>query len=200
MKLNSTIVINDKQLKNSCVILKLLNFDDFDCMSEIILHPDLWKFFPNPIYTQEALKIFISDAMTSNKSKDKITFAVYDKKSSQLAGSTSLLNYSQADKRIEIGFTWIDINFQRKGVNRASKILLLKFAFESLKCNRVEFKTDVLNISARRSLTNLGATEEGVLRKHTFMHGDLRYRDTVYYSILVDEWEEIKKKNIQYLE
>ena len=67
----------------------------------------------------------------------------------------------------------------------------MQYAFEHLKFERVEFKTDVLNKASRRALEKIGAKEEGILRSHTLMH-DGRRRDTIYYSILKDEWGKIK--------
>ena len=109
-------------------------------------------------------------------------------------GSTSFGNISLRDKRAEIGWTWIGQNYQGKGINSEIKYLMIKYLFETLDFERVELKTDVLNIKARKALLRIGLKEEGVLRSHTLMtHG--RRRDTVYYSLLKSEWEEIKLKN-----
>jgi len=100
---------------------------------------------------------------------------------------SSFGNVSVLDSRVEIGWSWIGLDFQGTGVNSEYKRLLLSFAFDKLKFIRVEFKTDVLNVKARRALEKIGAVEEGVLRSHTQMHHNRR-RDTIYYSILQEEW------------
>ena len=81
--------------------------------------------------------------------------------------------------------------FQGTGINKECKFLLLQYAFEHLKFERVEFKTDVLNKASRRALEKIGAKEEGILRSHTLMH-DGRRRDTIYYGILINEWTSLK--------
>jgi RimJ/RimL family protein N-acetyltransferase len=106
-------------------------------------------------------------------------------------GSTSFGNIDLLHGRLEIGWTWLGRQFQGVGINREVKFLLLRFAFEALEIKRVEFKTDVLNQQSRRALKNIGATEEGVLRSHMIMPHNRR-RDTIYYSILADEWPEVK--------
>ena len=97
----------------------------------------------------------------------------------------------RTDRRIEIGWTWLAVGWQGRGFNTRAKYLLLERCFESLSAHRVEFKTDAINHRARQALRKVGATEEGTLRAHTLMH-DGRYRDTVYYSILADEWERVR--------
>ena len=111
-----------------------------------------------------------------------------------MIGSTSFGNFSFKDRRVEIGWTWIAKEYQGSGVNNEIKYLMLKYAFETLNFERVEVKTDVLNVKARRALSRIGFKEEGVLRSHTVMtHG--RRRDTLYYSILKSEWNEVKIRN-----
>jgi len=84
-------------------------------------------------------------------------------------------------------------DFQRTAVNTESRYLLLRHAFETLGCIRVEFKTDVLNDRSRKALLRIGAKEEGVFRKHMLLPSG-RVRDTVYYSISDDEWPEVKAR------
>ncbi|KJY40503.1 GCN5 family acetyltransferase, partial [Streptomyces sp. NRRL B-1568] len=97
------------------------------------------------------------------------------------AGSMSFGNMAEADRRLEIGWSWLGRDFRGKGVNRWAKYLLLRHAFETLGAERVEFKTDILNEQARRGLRNIGAVEEGTLRSFNFMPGGRR-RDAIFYS------------------
>ena len=128
------------------------------------------------------------------KNKTRLTFAIIEKSTGNAIGSTSFGNISLIDRRVEIGWTWIAREFQGKGINNQIKYLLLRYLFEKNDFERVEFKTDVLNLPARKALLRIGAKEEGVLRSHTLMaHG--RRRDTIYYSVLRSEWEEVKRKN-----
>jgi RimJ/RimL family protein N-acetyltransferase len=106
-------------------------------------------------------------------------------------GSTRFANYDGANKRVEIGWTWVARPWQRTAVNTEAKYLMLRHAFENLGLNRVELKTDLLNTTSQRAMERLGATWEGVLRSHMIVH-DGRVRDTVYYSIIAAEWPRVK--------
>jgi len=108
-------------------------------------------------------------------------------------GSTRYGSIDKTHRRVEIGWTWYGRDFQRTAVNTESKYLLLRHAFETLGCIRVEFKTDVLNERSRNALFRIGATEEGVFRKHMLLPSG-RVRDTVYYSIVDTEWPEVKTR------
>ena len=109
----------------------------------------------------------------------------------KIAGSTRFGNISPVHRRVEIGWTWYAPVFQRTGLNRACKFELLQFAFEKLNCIRVELKTGSLNMQSQTAIAKIGATKEGILRKH-MIQDDVSFRDTVYFSILQDEWPSIK--------
>jgi RimJ/RimL family protein N-acetyltransferase len=100
-------------------------------------------------------------------------------------------NLAENEKRIEVGWSWLGRQYRGTGINKWAKHLLLEYAFEILKCERVEFKTDVLNAQARKGLENIGAKQEGILRSYNYMP-DGRRRDAVYYSILRSEWNQVK--------
>ena len=119
-------------------------------------------------------------------------FAVYDKQYECYAGSTRYGNISFPNKRLEIGWTWYDKNLQGTGLNKACKDLLLSYGFETLGLNRIEQKTSLLNQRSQAAMTKLGATREGVFRKH-MVNEDGTIRDSVYFSYISDDWEMIKK-------
>ena len=102
--------------------------------------------------------------LADQSSGKRACYVVVDKGTGVVAGSSSYGNLSEADRRLEIGWSWLGVDFQGKGVNRWVKYLLLRHAFDVLEAERVEFKTDVLNAQARAGLRNVGAFEEGVLR------------------------------------
>lgn len=174
-------------LESDFVLLKPLSIEDKNEFMKIAFDKDIWKFSVNRIYDEAELDQFISEALLSKKKQLRFPFTIIDKVKNKIAGSTSFGNYSTKDKRIEIGWTWLGKEFWGTGLNVHCKKLLIDFAFEKLNLERVEFKTDVLNISARNALLKLGAVEEVVLRSHTLMH-DGKRRDTIYYSILKKEW------------
>lgn len=174
-------------LENDFVLLKPLSIDDKNGFIKIAFDEDIWRYSVSRIYDEADLDQFISNAVSSKEKKLRFPFTIIDKVKNKIAGSTSFGNYSAKDKRIEIGWTWLGKEFWGTGLNLRCKYLLVSFLFEKSNVERIEFKTDILNIAARNSLLKLGAIEEGILRSHTLMH-DGRRRDTIYYSILKKEW------------
>jgi len=122
-------------------------------------------------------------------------FIIFDKQLNAYAGSTSFMNVSNKDRRLEIGATWIGNRFQKTGLNRNCKFLLMSYAFDELGFERVELKTDERNIKSRTAIEKIGGKFEGILRSHTLMSDGFR-RNTVYYGILKSEWRELKQNFI----
>ena len=177
-------------LENDSVILKPLTSEDEEGFSKIAFNPDIWKYTVTRIMNSTELKEYISISLEERTKSSRYPFTIIHKPSGEIAGSTSYGNISVKDKRLEIGWTWLGKKFMGTGLNKECKFLLLQYAFEHLKFERVEFKTDVLNKAARKALVKIGAKEEGILRSHTLMH-DGRRRDTIYYSILANEWKKL---------
>ena len=176
------------------VRIRPLNADDYKSYLRITNDESMWIYFTYDLSVESELKAWIGIALEDLKKRNRLAFTIVEKATGNPIGSTSFGNISYRDKRIEIGWTWISREFQGKGVNNDIKYLMLKYIFETLGFERAEIKTDVLNLPARKALQRIGAKEEGILRSHTLMtHG--RRRDTIYYSILRSEWEEVKGKN-----
>ena len=119
------------------------------------------------------------------------SFAVIDKDTNAIVGTTSYVDYSKEDRSAEIGGTFYSESVWRTHVNTHTKYLMLQYAFEILGCERVMFKTDVLNEQSKKAILRLGATYEGT-KRHNKLRSDGTWRDTAYFSILGDEWDEIK--------
>ena len=183
-------------LQNDFVLLRPLKKADYELFKEIAFNPAIWKYNVTSASNENELHKWIDDALELKKNNQRYPFTIVNKKSERVFGSTSIGNISLTDKRAEIGWTWLGLEFQGTGINNYCKFLLLKYLFDELKFERVEFKTDALNLKSRRALQKIGAKEEGILRSHTLMH-DGRRRDTVYYSILKSEWQSIKKDIFQ---
>jgi RimJ/RimL family protein N-acetyltransferase len=177
----------DARLEDDRVLLRRLSADDRDALRAIAFDEEIWRYFVFRIERDEDLERFIADAVNDTAAGRRVAFAVVDKVSGRLAGSMAFGNMVEAEKRLEIGWSWLGRPYRGTGVNAAAKRLMLQYAFDELGCERVEFKTDVLNRQARKGLLNIGAKEEGVLRSYNFMP-DNRRRDVVYYSILRQEW------------
>ena len=120
-------------------------------------------------------------------------FATVERNSKKIVGSTRFMNIDAMNRHVEIGSTWIAPPWQRTAVNTEAKYLMLRHAFETWKCMRVEFKTDLMNERSRRAILRLGAKEEGTFRKHMVTWSG-RIRDSVYFSIIDTEWPEVKAR------
>lgn len=179
-------------LENNFALLRPINKADIDNLLAIaIKDKDLLQFSPVPIYTKSLVKEYIDKAVDNRLNKSRYTFIVFDKTQNAYAGSTAFLNISNPDDRLEIGATWYGKEFQRTGLNRNCKYLLLQYAFDNLEAERVEFKTDERNSASRKAIEKIGGQFEGILRRHTLMYDGFR-RNTVYYSILRSEWGKLK--------
>ncbi|MEO6844422.1 MAG: GNAT family protein [Ginsengibacter sp.] len=179
-------------LENTMALLRPLQISDFNNLLNIATEDrNLFKFFPKAVYSESLLRDYLDNAMEERKNKTRYYFIIFDKKKNAYAGSTGFLNISNADSRVEIGATWIGKGFQRTGLNRNCKLLLLSYAFEQLGAERVELKTDERNTASRNAIEKIGGKFEGTLRSHTLMHDGYR-RNTVYYGILKNEWEHLK--------
>ena len=180
------------QLENEDLILQELSDAHLDDLGEIAeKYPDLLKFSPTLFGSKEAIENMIRQSRIDRLSGNRITFAIYSKALKKFVGSSSFGNISLKDERLEIGWTWISPEVQGTGFNKKFKETMLTYAFEELKIKRLEFKTDLRNTQSQKAIEKLGATKEGILRSHTLMLDGHR-RDTVYYSILANEWPEIK--------
>ena len=180
-------------LENNHSLLRPLVAEDIEHLLPIaIKDKDLMDFSPSEIHRPELIQTYIDTALAAKANGIRYPFIIFDKHNNKYAGSTSFGNMSNKNSRLEIGWTWIGKDFQRTGLNRNNKLLMLSYAFEKLDCLRVELKTDTRNIQSRTAMKKIGATEEGILRSHTVMSDGYR-RDTIYYSILVNEWEGIKE-------
>ena len=180
------------RLENEHVLLRPIAAGDREQFRAIAFDPDIWRYFVTRVTSEEDLDRFMADAVDDTAALRRVAFAVIPKTANAIAGSMCYGNLAEKDKRIEIGWSWLGKAYRGAGINRWAKYLLLEYAFEKLACERVEFKTDVLNLQARKGLLNIGAKEEGVLRSYNFMP-DNRRRDAIYYSILAREWPSIKE-------
>ena len=180
-------------LENSVALLKPLQIADIHNLLKVSSEDkDLLQFSPMQIYTEELLKQYIEKSISERQNNNRYSFSIFDKTKNAYAGSTSFLNISNVDSRLEIGATWIGKEFQRTGLNRNCKYLLLDFAFDKLDAERVEFRTDERNIASRTAIEKIGGKFEGILRSHTLMCDGFR-RNTVYYSILKNEWPNLRE-------
>jgi len=179
------------QLETPRVTLRLMQLTDMDALAAIAGPEEIWKYFTFELNKKETLQYWMELALQERGAEKRMPFVIIDKTTNLVCGCTSFGNISFYDKRIEIGWTWLGTASIGSGVNHHAKFILLSYAFDALRFERVEIKTDNLNERAKKALVHIGATEEGVLRSHMLMpHG--RRRDSVYFSILKEDWDTIK--------
>lgn len=177
-------------LENDAVILRPLQESDLESLLKLSADNMNWSFYTHDLSNKEGIENWAKPAFE----KHRLQFVILDPSSNKYLGSTAFGNFSERDSRLEIGWTWLGKPYQGEGYNSQIKNLMLTYCFETLKLERVEFKTDVLNMQARKSLRNINAIEEGVLRSHTVMTKNRR-RDTIFFSILKNEWPHVKREN-----
>jgi RimJ/RimL family protein N-acetyltransferase len=153
---------------------------------------DLFQWIPYKLESLADFESFNARVLDEQQRGISVAFATF-KKPNQIVGTTRYMNMDLANRKVEIGSTWIARPWQRTIVNTEAKYLMLRHAFEVWKCVRVELKTDALNQRSRSAILRLGAKEEGTLRKH-MIAWDGRLRDSVYFSILDTEWAEVKAR------
>jgi len=154
---------------------------------------DIFRWIPYSMKTQEDFQKLVDKAFLEQECGESVAFATVERASDKVIGSTRFMNIDRANRRVEIGSTWIAPAWQRTAVNTEAKYLMLRHAFEVWGCARVELKTDALNQKSRNAILRIGAKEEGTLRRHVVTWTG-RIRDSVYFSILDSEWPEAKAK------
>lgn len=180
-------------LAGKFVRLAPLAQEHLDALWEIGRDPDLWKWTPYHIKTREEMQTYIQTALNWQAIGTALPFVTIEQATDRIVGSTRFGNIDASNHRVEIGWTWIGQPWQRTPVNTEAKSLMLRHAFEVWHCIRVELKTDVLNERSRAAILRLGAQQEGIFRHHIITDSG-RLRDTVYFSIINDEWAGVKER------
>jgi RimJ/RimL family protein N-acetyltransferase len=173
------------------VRLEPLAAEHLDALCAVGLDPDLWRWTHAQVRDREEMRAYIDAALQSQTEGTALPFVTVDLATGQVIGSTRFGNIDRANRRVEIGWTWVAKPWQRTASNTEAKYLMLRHAFETLGCVRVELKTDALNERSRAAILRIGAKEEGILRRHMITASG-RVRDTVYFSIIDSEWPGVK--------
>lgn len=180
-------------LENRRALLRPLQEEDLLILLPVALQPALWEVGLTQIQQQSDLEKYIHKALEERVRQVTIPFVVLDKQKGRVAGCTRYMDISLQHRRAEIGSTWIDPELHGSGLNKAMKLAMLEHAFEVMELNRVELKTDVLNNRSRNAILSIGAREEGIFRRHMITSTG-RVRDTIYFSIIREEWPEVKER------
>ena len=163
-------------------------------LAEIGVSQNFWDFMVyGKMENEEDMRGWVREILARAEKGTDLPFVVIHLASGRVAGATRYLNIMPDDRGLEIGGTWYAPEFQRTAVNTECKYLLLKHAFESLGCIRVQLKTDSRNERSQRAIERIGAKKEGVLRNHMILPSGY-IRHSVYYSILDSEWSDVRTK------
>lgn len=179
------------ELETPRVLLRRLKAEDLPALRALSTDETTWKYFTRDLSQPGEMEAWIEEALQLYGEKARMPFVIIEKDSGNICGTTSYGNISFYDKRIEIGWTWLGNDYIGSSINRHAKFCLISFAFEAMGMMRVEIKTDNLNERAKAALIKVGMKPEGVLRSHMQMHSNRR-RDTIYFGMIREEWEERK--------
>ena len=185
------LVVSPVTLEGKHVRLEPLSRAHHAQLTDAGLDAELWQWIPQPVRTAEEMREYIEIALKQQAEGSALPFATLSAASGRVIGSTRFGNIDGANRRVEIGWTWLTRQWQRTPANTEAKYLMLRHAFETLACVRVEFKTDSLNDRSRLALLRIGAREEGIFRNHMITSSG-RLRHSVYYSIIDSEWPGVK--------
>ena len=154
--------------------------------------PEIWEFLPfGPVKTAAEWSQLLARWTAPAESRQSLSFVIVRKSDERAIGMTAYLDIQPRNRGLEIGGTWLTPEVWRTAINTECKYLLLRHAFETLGCIRVQLKTDARNVRSQRAIERLGAVKEGVLRKHMIVKNGYE-RDTVMYSITDTEWPSVK--------
>lgn len=180
-------------LEGQNVRLEPLSFEHLTDLAKVAFDPEIWRWTSERAMSPRELRAYVERALAAARTGTVLPFATVSRAAGRAIGSTRFANFDAPNRRVEIGWTWLGRDWQRTAINTEAKYLMLTHAFEKLGCVRVELRTDVLNERSRAAIRRIGASEEGVLRKHAITSTG-RVRDDVYYSIVDEEWPGVKAK------
>ncbi|MDE3182173.1 MAG: GNAT family N-acetyltransferase [Bacteroidota bacterium] len=184
-------------LEDDRVLLRPLKLEDYENLLPMALNePELWKYSLITAAGGEGLANYMEIALEARTTGKEYPFIVFDKQTNEYTGSTRFYDINPAFKSLQLGYTWYGKKFQRTGLNRHCKFLLLSFAFEDLGMERVEFRADNSNERSIAAMKSIGCKVEGVLRNHMPTRDSNVRRDSIVLSILKDEWFGGVKENL----
>jgi len=178
-------------LEGRLVRLEPLSLDHVPGLAEVGLDPAIWRWTIARPSSIDDLRSWAETAIANRDAGTELPFATIDRSTGRPIGSSRFMSIVLEHRRVEIGWTWVAPPWQRTGVNREAKLLMLGHAFDTLGCRRVEFKTDSLNEPSRAALLGIGAQFEGIFRNHMVMP-EGRMRHSAYYSVIDEEWPTVR--------
>jgi RimJ/RimL family protein N-acetyltransferase len=181
-------------LVGKCVRLEPLNEAHIPDLAAVGCDDRIWRLMRyGLIRTEQDMRAWVSQLLEGQAAGTDLPFAVIQLASDRVAGATRYMEIHPEHRGLEIGGTWYGLEFQRTAINTECKYLLLQYAFEMLGAIRVQFKADVQNEQSIRAIERIGAKREGILRNQMILPGGVR-RDSIYYSIIDQEWPVVKER------
>lgn len=187
------LVVTPVVLEGRWARLEPLDPRHIDDLAAVTGDEEIWRYLPLALTSTARLSAWVDEALALQATGTVLPFAIIDRASGRAIGGTRYLNITPRDRGLEIGWTWLARSAWRTALNSECKLLLLRHAFETLGCIRVQFKTDRRNERSRQAIERLGAQFEGILRQHMIMRDGV-YRDSVFYSIIDSEWPAVKER------
>ena len=172
--------------------LEPLSLDHHDALVEAVRDGELWKLWYTTVPSPEGMRAEIERRLALQQAGSMLPWTVRSLPRGKVVGMTSYMNIDAKYGRVEIGSTWYAKSAQRTALNTECKLMLLTYAFETLTCIAVEFRTGFFNHASRRAIERLGAKQDGILRNH-MRNADGSLRDTVVFSMIASEWLAVKQ-------
>lgn len=177
-------------LQNDVVQLRQMVKEDADALWAIAQDDSTWTYLPITPRSLEAIEVYINEALANQA---EFPMVIIDMTTNKIVGATKFMAIDAKNKTAEIGFSWLSPPARGTAINSNAKYLLMSYAFEQWGLRRVTIKTDAENIASCKAIEAIGATKEGVLRNHR-IRKDGKNRDTVIYSVIEEEWPQVKVK------
>lgn len=185
-------------LENEIVQLRPVQLADIDAMTVAANDLRIWPHLSVTLLDRTSVENYVKKAIEEREQGISYMFVVIDKKTGELVGCTSFLDIVLPHKRLEIGSTWYTPSVWRTAINTNCKFLLLQYCFEVLQLHRVQIKTGHENTRSQQAIERIGAQKEGVLRNHMIKkEGTIRH--TVMYSVILEDWPQVKRRFIDQL-
>lgn len=185
-------MITPLSLEGRVIRLRPLAVTDIPELCRIGLDPALWRSTTIEVKSPPEMEAYVATALTAQAAGTARPFAIVDRATNRLIGTTRFHSIVPEHKRLEIGFTWIAVPWQRTAANTEAKFLMLQHGFEAMGCVRVEFRADAENEQSRRALIRIGAREEGILRRYR-ISARRGIRDLAVYSIVDLDWPDLRE-------
>jgi RimJ/RimL family protein N-acetyltransferase len=180
-------------LSSARIELRPLRISDSDQLVEAATDGELWNLPFTFVPSKDTIRQYVQTALQGVADGTMMPFVIVLRENNQIIGSTRFWRIDRKYRTLEIGSTWISTAWQRTFVNTEIKYLMLRYAFEELDCIRVQFMTDEINTKSRSAILRLGAKEEGIMRNERIMPNG-RKRNSIIFSIIDEEWVEVKQR------